>query len=161
MFVGTKNIRDLKKIALHESPDVFSLDIDGIDYHVAEAILSCGLRPKIFVVEYNSAFGPDRSITIPYSDDFIFTETHASHLYYGVSISGWRKFFTSAGYHFVTVDSKGVNAFFVDSRWFKDEFLAGVRGVDFCENRYQLIKFKGDHAKQFPLIKDLPLISIE
>jgi hypothetical protein len=66
MFVNSKSIQQLKSIALHSNPDVFSLDIDGVDYYVAEAIFDAGFRPKIFVVEYNSVFGPDKSMTVPY-----------------------------------------------------------------------------------------------
>jgi hypothetical protein len=53
MFVNSENIQELKKITLHLDPDVFSLDIDGIDYYIAKAIMEGGFRPKIFVVEYN------------------------------------------------------------------------------------------------------------
>ena len=28
-----------------------------------------------------------------YQPDFVFTKAHPTHLYYGVSISGWSKFF--------------------------------------------------------------------
>jgi hypothetical protein len=154
MFVNSESIEELKSIALYSDPDVFSLDIDGIDYYIAKAIMEGGFRPKIFVVEYNSVYGPDRSMTIPYQDDFVFTKAHSTQLYYGVSISGWRKFFEQYGYRFVTVDRKGVNAFFVDPACFKEDFLNEINGPVFAENIYQHIKFKGSFEKQFPLIDD-------
>src|SRR5213593_3018318 len=75
-FVNKNNIERVLQPALYRDADVFSLDIDGNDYHIAQTIMDSGIRPKIFVVEYNSAFGPDDSITIPYRNDFDFTKAH-------------------------------------------------------------------------------------
>lgn len=160
MFVNSTNIQELKSLALHSDPDVFSLDIDGIDYYIAKAIIEGGFRPKIFVVEYNSVYGPKRSVTIPYQDDFVFTKAHPTHLYYGVSIAAWRKFFDHHGYHFVTVDRKGVNAFFVNPACFHSDFLNKIKGVEFSENTYQHMKFRETNEEQFKLIYDQILVEI-
>ena len=160
MFVTRENIRELKAIALHSNPDVFSLDIDGVDYYIAKAIIDGGFRPKIFVVEYNSVFGPDRSLTIPYQDDFSYTSAHPTHLYYGVSVAAWRKFFESQGYKFVTVDSKGVNAFFVDKNCFEETFLANISGKAYGDNVFQFNKFKNQKGDHFSLISDQKFINI-
>lgn len=154
MFVNSENIQSLKSIALHSDPDVFSLDIDGIDYYIAKEVMSNGFRPKIFAVEYNSAFGVERSITIPYKDNFMFAKAHPTQLYYGVSIAAWKKFFTRHGYQFVTVDQKGVNAFFIDPSCFEVNFMNKMHGLEFAENIYQLGKFKGTFETQFNLIKN-------
>lgn len=154
MFVSSENIEDLKSLALFSNPDIFSLDIDGVDYYIAKAIMDGGFRPKIFVVEYNSAFGPARSMTIPNQDGFVFTKAHPTHLYYGVSVAGWKKFFSQYGYRFVTVERKGVNAFFVDPTCFDENFLHDIDGKEFEENLYQFNKFKGSYETQFPLIAD-------
>jgi len=76
MFMTRKNVHELGRLACHHDPDVFSLDIDGNDYYIADAILDSGFRPKIFVVEYNSVYGPERSTTIEYTDDFVFKKAH-------------------------------------------------------------------------------------
>lgn len=154
MFVNAASIRDLRSLALYSDPDVFSLDIDGVDYYVAKAVFEAGFRPKIFVVEYNSVFGPDRCMTVPYKENFSFGIEHSTRLYYGVSVSAWRKLFAKHGYRFVTVDSKGVNAFFVEPSSFDASFLDAVVGVPFNENLYQFRKFRGNFAEQFKLIAD-------
>lgn len=161
LFVSLDNIADLRAMAFHHDPDIFSLDIDGNDYYVAKALIEGGFRPKIFVVEYNAVFGPDRSVTIEYARDFVYTRAHSSHLYYGVSIAGWRTFFARHGYQFVTVDRNGVNGFFVDPGAFDPSLLAGIRGLDFAENRLQFRKFRQPAAEQFRLIADLPMVTIE
>lgn len=160
MFVTTESVQDIKALAFHHDPDVFSLDIDGNDYYIAESIFNSGFRPKIFVVEYNSVYGPERSETVEYKADFVFTKAHPSHLYYGVSISGWRKFFLSHGYRFVTVDRSGVNGFFVDPKCFDENFLNKIQGLEFAENKSQFKKFRKSSAEQFKLIADQKFITI-
>ena len=161
MFVTLDTVGDLKKMAFHSDPDVFSLDIDGNDYYIANALMDAGFRPKIFVVEYNSVYGPERSMTVEYRDDFYFINAHPTQLYYGVSIAGWRKFFEKRGYRFVTVDRNGVNAFFVDPACFDMNFLDKVNGLDFAENRYQFTKFRKTSAEQFEMIADQKFTPIE
>jgi hypothetical protein len=159
MFVTRESVPALRELAWHLDPDVFSLDIDGMDYHVAGALLDGGFRPRIFAVEYNSVFGPERSLTVEYRPDFAFT-AHPTQLCYGVSIAGWRRFFERRGYRFVTVDRNGVNAFFVDPAFFDPGFLDGVKGLPFAENLYQYRKFRRPSEEQFALIADQRFVSI-
>ena len=160
LFVSMDSAAALRAASIHHDPDVFSLDIDGNDYYIAKAILDVGFRPKIFVVEYNSVYGPERSVTIPYQKDFVFTDSHASQLYYGASILGWRNFFAARGYRFVTVDRNGVNGFFVDPAHFSVEFLDGIMPLTFAENQYQLGKFHCPSESQFKFIADRPFVLI-
>jgi len=160
LFVTRENVEKLKSLSFYLNPDVFSLDIDGNDYYIAQAILDGGFRPQIFVVEYNSVYGPERHITVEYRDDFEFGSAHPTQLYYGVSIAGWRKFFKTRGYRFVTVDQNGVNAFFVDPASFDQDFLNGVKSLEFAENRYQYRKFRMPSEKQFKLIENQKFTSI-
>lgn len=160
MFVTKESVRDLKAMAMHHDPDVFSLDIDGNDYYIAQAIFDAGFRPKIFAVEYNSVYGPERSMTIEYQPTFVFTQAHPTHLYYGVSISGWRRFFERHGYRFMTVDRNGVNGFFVDPEHFDASFLDGVKGLEFAENQSQYKNFRIPSEQQFALIADQKFVTI-
>ena len=160
LFVTRDNLDELKSLAFHSDPDVFSLDIDGNDYYIASAVLDGGFRPKIFVVEFNSVFGPDLSVTVEYRDDFDFSAAHSTQLYYGVSISGWRSFFESKGYRFITVDQNGVNAFFVDPQYFDADFLDSINALPYAENLFQYSKFRIPSVQQFELIKDQKLVTI-
>lgn len=160
MFLKRETVQTLRSKAFHLDPDIFSLDIDGNDYYIAEAIFEAGFRPKIFVVEYNSVFGPQRSITVEYRDDFDFAKAHPTQLYYGVSIRAWRDFFERRGYRFITVDQKGVNSFFVDPVCFDTRFLKNVRGLEFAENQFQFKKVRIPSEEQFRLIADQHFVSI-
>ena len=160
MFVTLGTVNELLEKVVYTDPDVFSLDIDGNDYHIANALFDRGFRPKIVSVEYNSAFGPERSVTSAYKDDFRRTAAHPSHLYYGVSVTAWKTFFAKHGYRFVTVDSNGVNAFFVDPSLFDTSFLDTVEGLGFAENRYQLRAHGRDQAGKLARIADQPLVTV-
>jgi hypothetical protein len=154
LFVESDTIELLRKRMLYMNPDVFSLDIDGNDYYLARTILEAGIGPKIFVVEYNSTFGPEKELTIKYQNGFNVFEAHSSYLYYGVSISAWVKLFDDFGYKFITVDSNGVNAFFVNPLYFDENFLKNCKGLKFKENFYQLMKFKKSWEEQFDIISN-------
>lgn len=155
-FITQENCLDIIKDATYFDPDLFSIDIDGNDYHVMKKLLENKFFPKIVIVEYNSAYGPNNSVTIKYDANFDFSKAHPSCLYYGVSISGWKKLFKSFGYKFITVDSNGVNAFFVKEDLFNQNFInIEFDGLDFEENFYQKNKFKCNWEKQYELIKDL------
>lgn len=160
MFVDQENVRAIAAELGMQSPDVFSLDIDGMDYYVARSLLESGVRPKIIVVEYNAIFGAENSVTVPYSASFERLGAHPSHLYYGVSVAGWRKFLATHGYDFITVDQNGVNAFFVRTDVFPPGFGARMRGATFRENYSQL----AEHGTGLDIIRRqilaLPLASI-
>ena len=155
-FITQENCLDLTKETTYNDPDLFSIDIDGNDYYIMKKLLENKFLPKIIIVEYNSAFGPTNSMTIKYDSKFNFSKAHPSCLYYGVSITGWKKVFKNFGYKFITVDSNGVNAFFgkensFDQNFIKKEFY----GLDYEENFYQKNKFKCNWQKQFDMIKNM------
>lgn len=164
LFVNKDNVDVIKKKALYLNPDVFSLDIDGIDYYVAEAFLKSGFRPKIIVVEYNSAFGPSKSVTIEYRENIHIEKEKNQHPapYFGCSISGWKTLFSKYGYKFLTVDSNGVDAFFIDPGEFDSEFVNTIKeGINFRENFSLFWWYKTNQEKQFELLKDKPLFEIK
>lgn len=160
LFVTRDNVGEIRKLARELTPDVLSVDIDGVDYFVVDALFSEGFRPKIFVVEFNSAYGPERKVSVPYSEKFQFSKADSSLLYYGVSIAAWRNYFEKQGYRFITVDTNGVNAFFVDPACFPKEFLEGVVGLEFAENALQLRRYPGGFEVQFRLIEKHSFLSL-
>ncbi|HRE31754.1 MAG TPA: hypothetical protein PLD88_07270, partial [Candidatus Berkiella sp.] len=88
-------------------------------------------------------------ITIPYQEQFDYMQADSSGLYYGVSVMAWRHLLEKQGYQFVTVDSNGVNAFFIQPACFASEFIAALKPKYFAENFYQRQKCKGDWKTQF------------
>lgn len=155
MFVTKENIPRLLDDPMCRSPDVFSIDIDGNDYHVFKAMLDLEFRPQIVIVEYNANYGPLKSITIPYRGNFNYAAAHPSRLYYGVSIEAWKKLLQEYGYHFLTVDSSGVNAFFLLKSAFSQGYLEQFQGVDFHDNVAEALRFNMSWEERFKLIETM------
>jgi hypothetical protein len=111
-FITAENINELLRRHV-PSPDIglLSIDIDGNDYWVWRAIDA--VRPRIVVAEYNSVFGPDLAVTIPYQPEFNRTRAHHSNLYWGASLAALCELAAAKGYAFVGSNSAGNNAFFV------------------------------------------------
>lgn len=89
--------------------DLLSVDVDGNDYWVWQALTACSGR--VVMLEYNSMFGPDRAVTIPYDPQF--NRRDHRFCYFGASLAGLTRLSASKGYRLVAVDPTGVNAFFV------------------------------------------------
>jgi hypothetical protein len=154
MMVNKDNVKALVKELSNVEPDVFSIDIDGNDFYITELLLQNGLKPKIIVVEYNSAFGPDNPLTVSYKEqDFL--NAHETGLYYGVGIAAWRQFFHAQGYRFISVDRRGVNGVFVRPECFSAAFLDVIEPTVFVENFFQYQSFRQPWAEQFKKIEHL------
>jgi hypothetical protein len=111
-FVTRDNVNELLlRNGIRGDIGLFSLDIDGNDYWVWDA-LSC-VSPEIVVCEYNSLFGPRRQVTIPYQEDFVREKAHYSHLYFGASIAALHALAERKGYSLVGSNTAGCNLFFV------------------------------------------------
>lgn len=88
------------------------IDIDGIDYWVWRALTAA--RPAVVIIEYNSVFGAERSITVPYNPTFSRGDG-PSNLYYGASLPALCDLAETKGYDFIGCNSAGNNAYFVRS----------------------------------------------
>lgn len=113
-FIDKDNINLLiQKNGISGDIGLLSIDIDGNDYWVWKEIEI--VSPRIVVIEYNSRFGPNRAVTIPYCKDFTRQQAHHSLVYYGASLSALVNLGKQKGYAFVGCNKNGVNAFFVRS----------------------------------------------
>lgn len=111
-FVTRENINELLRLAaVPQDMGLLSLDIDGMDYWVLEAMTA--IKPRIMILEYNSRFGCELPVTVPYKADYSRRVAHHSCCYYGASLPALCALAASKGYAFVGASSSGVNAFFV------------------------------------------------
>lgn len=109
-WVDRDNIDDLfREHGFEGEIDLLSIDIDGNDYWIWEGLTVC--RPRLVIVEYNSAYGPDRSIVVPYSGQFD-RKFHKS-VYYGASLAALTALANRKGYRLIAAEPRGINAFFL------------------------------------------------
>tara|TARA_B100000579_G_scaffold38824_1_gene27129 strand:- start:266 stop:1189 length:924 start_codon:yes stop_codon:yes gene_type:complete len=108
---------------------ILSIDIDGNDYWVWKEINV--IDPLIVIVEYNSTFGFEKKISIPYKQDFERSKAHHSNLYWGASIEALKFLAKQKGYKFLTTNSAGNNAYFI-----KENIFDKIK-LDLKKNTYQ------------------------
>jgi len=111
-FIDRDNVNDLfARNGFKGEIGILSVDIDGNDYWVWESIEV--VNPIIVICEYNSAFGADYAVTVPYDPAFQRGAAHYSNLYWGVSLKALYLLASRRGYAFVGCNSAGNNAYFV------------------------------------------------
>jgi hypothetical protein len=143
---------------------ILSVDIDGNDYWIWEAIEV--VSPRIVVVEYNAVFGSRSAVSVPYSEHFQRTQAHFSNLYFGASLKAFCSLAERKGYVFVGSNGAGNNAFFVRAE------LAGELRVLTCEEGFVESRLRESRdqqgrltfvsgAERRELIADQPLVDVE
>jgi hypothetical protein len=90
---------------------LLSIDIDGNDFWVWQRLSV--VRPWIVVAEYNSLFGAEHAVSIPYDYQFTRARAHYSNVYWGCSLKALDLVARKKGYAFVGCNSAGNNAYFV------------------------------------------------
>jgi hypothetical protein len=88
---------------------VCSMDLDGNDFYLVDSLLSSGLRPDIFIVEYNAKVSPFVKFVIPYNE----SHRWQGDDFFGASLLSWNSLFSTNGYRLVACNATGANAFFV------------------------------------------------
>jgi hypothetical protein len=119
---------------------LLNIDIDGNDYWIWKAIDVSS--PIIVVLEYNSIFGSDRAITVPYDRAFDRARKHYSNLYFGASLRALYQISHLKGYAFVGSNSAGNNAYFVG----RDKLNATVKESS-LEKGYVRSRFRQSRDK--------------
>jgi len=116
-FVDRNSINEIiEKGKLSGEIDLLSIDIDGNDYWVWEALAQ--VQPRVVVVEYNAVFRPPIAIVTDYDKQFLWDGT--SH--YGASLKALELLASKKGYVLVGCSLLGINAFFVRRDLVADKF---------------------------------------
>ena len=111
-FIDKDNINSLLSSSwLDKEVGILHIDLDGNDYWIWKEIDV--IQPIVVILEYNSVFGINRAITIPYEKEFFRTNAHYSNLYFGASLRALYQLSAAKGYSFIGCNSAGNNAFFV------------------------------------------------
>jgi len=166
VFIDTDNINNLISSSKFDKEiGILHIDLDGNDYWIWKEINA--ISPIIVILEYNSIFGNDRAITIPYGKAFSRTKAHYSNLYFGASLPALHRLSTEKGYSFIGCNSAGNNAYFVR----KDKLNECVHEIS-LKNGYVLSMFRESRDRDGRLthltgkdrieaIKGMPVLNIE
>ena len=138
-FITRENIAKLvDESGFKKDIGLLSVDIDGVDYHVLEALHDW--RPAILIVEYNDAFGWKRPVSVPYDSAFVRRQKHFSNQYWGANLPAFCYLAGKRGYALVGTNIVGSNAFFVRRELLNDvvrevELVSCVREATFRDSR--------------------------
>lgn len=91
--------------------DLLTVDIDGNDYWVWQAIES--VSPRVVVVEYDNAWAADEPVTMRYDRDYVWRVTEPGMPHGGASLAAFAALGRSKGYRLVGCQMRCFNAFFV------------------------------------------------
>lgn len=105
-FLTRENVAaTLAEAGVSRNVDLLSIDVDGNDYHLWQALL--GLEARAVVIEYNASREPGVDWVMPYDPEHRWDLTD----HFGASLDALANL--SADYRLVACDAQGVNAFFV------------------------------------------------
>jgi len=160
-FITRENINSIIEGAgFGERIGILSVDVDGNDYWIWEAITS--VDPAVVILEYNGIFGSREAVTIPYQADFVRQNAHYSYLYWGASLPALCHLAARKCYTWIGCNSSGNNAYFVRNEYadlfhhpsLPDDFVA----AKFSEGRDEQgnLNYIGQD-EGFALIRDLPI----
>jgi len=130
--INSKNINEVLNNNVDFDIDIFSIDIDGLDYWVLNQI-----KPKIskvIILEYNSIFGSEKELTIPNIENFDRTKAHYSNLYYGASLKSYVSLMNKKGYYLLGVNRLRNNAFFVNQDFPKTKYFQNINTMSLAES---------------------------
>ena len=122
--IDSENIlATLKEFNFFDNIDLFSIDVDGIDYWILEKMPKkfC----KLIVAEYNPYFGSNLEISVPNDKNFDRSKYHHSNLCFGASLKSIINLLDIKGFAFLGTNLFKNNAFFVNSD-FKDNLFLEI-----------------------------------
>ncbi len=135
--------------------DLLSVDIDGNDYYVWEAINV--VSPRVVVIEYNAKFPPNYAWKMAYDEDFVWDASD----WYGASLKALEILGRKLDYQLVGTNLNGVNAFFVRNDIAGDLFIQPATAEElYNPDRYRIQKYLNGNLAKFCLINQLPNIGV-
>ena len=127
--ISSENINTVLKDNCSFEIDLFSIDIDGIDYWVIEK-----LKPnisKIFIVEYNSVFGDNLDVSVPNIEKFDRHSYHYSGLCYGMSLKAISRLMKEKGFYLIGTNNFKNNAFFINHKFSLKDYFPSLEKIDY------------------------------
>jgi len=111
-WITAENVNDLiTSNGVCGEIDLLSLDIDGIDYWIWNAIEA--INPRVVVAEIQAIWGCEASVTVPYRADFKAEFFNGFGVYCGASLPAFVKLGKKKGYRLIGCQRYGFNAFFM------------------------------------------------
>ena len=130
--ISPENINETLNKNVDFDIDIFSIDIDGLDYWVLDQIKA--KISKVIILEYNSIFGHEKELVVPNLKNFDRTKAHYSNLYYGGSLKSYVSLMAKKGYYLLGVNRLRNNAFFINDDFSKNKYFENIDIMSLAES---------------------------
>ncbi len=149
-WITKDNINDLlRDIGATGEVDLLSLDIDGNDYYVWEAISE--INPRLCVFETMNIIPGDLSLTIPYDPNFnCWSKVGPEQDFRSVSLLAMKKLSESKGYRMIGAHKLGFNVFFL-----RNDIGQEIFPEVSIEHVHNNIATKTAQKYRWPLVKNM------
>ncbi|MBK8926568.1 MAG: hypothetical protein IPM74_11845 [Crocinitomicaceae bacterium] len=167
VFITKDNINSLLENTGFANIGLLHIDLDGNDYHILTEIDLSKLNPSIIIMEYNSVFGNDRLISVPYDNNFNRTKAHYSNLFWGASLPALNYVASKKGYSLIGCNLAGNNAYFVRKDLLNEKIKEMSINKAYVESKYResrnkdlsLSYISGNKRKE--IIKGLEVLNVQ
>jgi hypothetical protein len=133
--------------------DLLSLDVDGNDYYLMEAINV--IQPRVIICETHNVIPGDQALTIPYKEDFFYVDGNQNEEFRSVSLLGMKKLLFQKGYRLIGAHQYGFNAIFIQNEigleYFPEVSIESVLDNSYTRSRVESV---------WNQVKDLPWVKI-
>ena len=124
-FVNPNNIiKIMREADTLNNLDIFSLDIDGIDYWILKELPKD--FSKIAIVEFNPIFGKNLKVSVPNIINFDRKKYHYSNLCFGMSLQAAIEIMNEKNFYFVGTNLLRNNAFFISKNYKKEKYFKNL-----------------------------------
>lgn len=117
--------------------DLLSLDIDGNDYYIIEAIDI--IRPRVIICETHNIIPSDLALTIPYNEHFSFNDGKQNSEFRSVSLLAMKRLLSKRGYRLVGGHRFGFNVIFMLNEigvdYFPEVSIESIHDNSYTKNR--------------------------
>ena len=126
--------------------DFLSIDLDGVDYWIWKSLEV--VKPNLIVVEYQDIWGPEKSVTVPYKDNFDRYDFHPD--FCGASIMAFIKLGRKKGYRLIGCNRMGYNGFFLRDD-IGGQYFPEVKAEDVLQHPWNQYGYQN----RLPNVKDM------
>jgi hypothetical protein len=132
--------------------DIFSLDVDGVDYYLMKALNI--ISPRVVICEVQNVVPPNLALTVPYRDDFNCRDGKYDPEFRSVSLLAMVKLMREKGYRLIGCHRYGFNAIFLRND-VGTEYFPEINHEDCYKNSYTHMRMK-----VWEKVANLPWVSV-
>lgn len=154
-WITKDNINQLlDEIGAYGEIDLLSLDIDGNDYYIWEAITA--INPRLCVFETHNIVPDNLSLTIPYVEDFDYwSKINTEKDFLGASLLAMKKLSSKKGYRLIGGHKHGFNVFFL-----RNDIAQDIFPEVSIESVHNNLWTQIGQRERWPLVRDRQWLSV-